>query len=163
MNEPRKLLSRDLKALRYLDALNAGDLEAVSALWQEASHDPELEGMLAELDGALIQEILGEPSDCPARLGRHRLWAVWGAAVGTVAAAGLLAVLAWPRRDTKNPGSNPTISQTGKEVAHQPSHVSPDVTSLLEARGDLDESAMPRFDWPLENLLSASTPLDLLD
>jgi hypothetical protein len=164
MKELRKHLRRDLKALRYLDALNAGDLEAVSALWEEASHDPELERMLAELDGAMFQEILGNPSSLPERLGRRRRrWAVWGGAVGTLAAACLLAMLAWPWRDTKNQGSNPPVSQTGIEVAHQPSDVSHDLTPLLGARRDLDESAMPRFVWPLENLLSASTPLDLLD
>ena len=164
MKEPRNHLPRDLKALRYLDALNAGDLEAVSALWEEASRDPELERMLVEIDGAMFQEIPGNPSSLPERLGRRRRrWAVWGVAVGTLAAACLLAILAWPRRDTKNQGSNPPVSQTGKEVAHQPSDVSHDLTSLLGARRDLDEAAMPRFVWPLENLLSASTPLDLLD
>jgi hypothetical protein len=164
MKEPRKHLPRDLEALRYLDALNACDLEAVSALWEEASHDPELERMLAELDGAMFQEILGNPSSFPERLGRRRRrWVVWGGAVATLAAACLLAVLAWPRRNTQNQGSNPPVSQAGKEIAHQPSDVSHDLTSFLGARRDLDEAAMPQFVWPLENLLSASTPLDLLD
>jgi hypothetical protein len=33
MKELREHLRSDLKALRYLDALSAGDLEEVSALW----------------------------------------------------------------------------------------------------------------------------------
>ncbi len=49
MKAPQSRLASDLRALRYLDALNAGDLEAVSDLWEEASHDPELERILAEL------------------------------------------------------------------------------------------------------------------
>ena len=163
MKEPRNHLAGDLKALRYLDALNAGDLETVSALWEEATHDPELERMLAELDDATFQEMLGNSSVLPEGLGRRRRWAVWGGAVGSVAAACLLAILAWPRHDTKEQGPNPPPSQTGKEVAHQPPSVSRDLTPLLGARRDLDEAAMPRFVWPLENLLSASTPLDLLD
>jgi hypothetical protein len=56
MSEPRNHLPRDLKALRYLDALEAGELEAVAALWEEASGDPELERLLAELDEALFLE-----------------------------------------------------------------------------------------------------------
>jgi hypothetical protein len=164
MKEPRKHLPLDLKALRYLDALNAGDLEAVSTLWEEASHDPELERMLVELDGAMFQEFLGNQSSLPEQLGRRqRRWAVWGGAVATLAAACLLAILAWPPRDTKNPGPNPPMSQTGKDVARRSSDVSHDVTPLLEARRDLDVAAMPRFVWPLENVLSVSTPLDLLD
>jgi hypothetical protein len=59
MNEPRNHLPHDLKALRYLDALDAGDLEAVAALWEEASLDPELERLLAELDQVLFLEEAG--------------------------------------------------------------------------------------------------------
>src|SRR5262245_40173920 len=59
MKEPRNHLPRDLKVLRYLDALNAGDLEAVAVLWEEASRDPQLERMLTELDGALFVEEAG--------------------------------------------------------------------------------------------------------
>jgi hypothetical protein len=164
MKEPRNHLPGDLKALRYLDALNAGDLETVSALWDEASHDPELERILAELDGATFQEMLGNASVRPERLRRQRRrWAVWGGAVGSVAAACLLAILGWPRHDTKKSGPNPAPIQTGKDVAHQPPSVSRDLAPLLSARRDLDEAAMPRFVWPQENLLSASTPLNLLD
>ena len=164
MKEPRNHLSRDLKVLRYMDALNAGDLEAVSALWEEASRDAELERMLVELDVAMFQEIPGNPSSLPQPFGRRRRrWAVWGVAVGTLAAACLLAILAWPWRDTKNQGSRPPINRSGNGVAHRPADVSHDVTSLLVVRRDLDEAAMPGFVWPLENRLSASTRLDLLD
>jgi hypothetical protein len=150
--------------MRYLDALDAGDLEAVAALWEGASHDPELERRLAELDGAMLEEILGNAGARPERRGRRRpRWAVWGGAVGTMAAAGLLAILAGPRRETHGPGSNPPLRPTAEVVAHQPSADSQGPTPLLRSRRDLDEAALPRFVWPLENLLSASTPLDLLD
>src|SRR5262245_15777183 len=59
MREPTNHLPRDLQGLRYLDALDSGDLETVAALWEEASRDPELERMLAELDGALFVENAG--------------------------------------------------------------------------------------------------------
>ena len=65
MKEPRNHLPRDLEALRYLDALNAGDLEAVSALWEDASHDPELERMLAELDAGDVPGDSGQPGLAP--------------------------------------------------------------------------------------------------
>jgi hypothetical protein len=163
VKEPRKHLHGDLKALRYLDALNAGDLEAVSCLWEEACHDPVLERMLAELDGAMFQEIAGNPSSVPEQLGRpRRRWAVGVVAIGTLAAACLLATLAWPPRDTKRQGSNFPVTQTGKEIAHQSRDVSHDLAPLLAARRDLDDAAIPRFVWPLENPLSAST-LNLVD
>ena len=166
MKAPQNDLASDLRALRYLDALNAGDLEAVSDLWQEASHDPELERILAQLDEAMFEEIPGKRSSLPERPGRRqrrRRWAVWGGAVGSVAAACLLVILAWPGHDPKNLNSNPSSNQAGKEVAHQPPSVSRDLTPLLGARRDLDEAAMPGFVWPQENLLSVSTPLNLLD
>ena len=165
MKEPRNHLPRDLKALRYLDALNAGDLEAVSALWEDASHDPELERMLAELDAAMFREIPGNPSSLPERLGRRwRRWAVWGGAVGTLAAACLLAILAWPRRDTQRPGLESSRQARPGKRSHTNRRTSPTTSPRYSsARRDLDEAAMPGFVWPLENPLSASTPLDLLD
>ena len=164
MNEPRNHLPRDLKVLRYLDALNSGDLEAVAALWEEASNDPELEQMLAEIDGAMFTEIPGNPTSLPKRLARRpRRWALWGIAAGSSAAAGLLAVFAWPRLANQDHGSKRAINQTETGVVHHSSNVSGDLTSLLEVRRDLHEAELPRFVWPLENLLSASTPLDQLD
>jgi hypothetical protein len=47
----------DEVGLRLLDALDAGDLDAVAALWERAAADPELEGVLGELtDGLAVQE-----------------------------------------------------------------------------------------------------------
>ena len=158
MKEPRNHLPRDLKALRYLDALNAGDLEAVSALWEEASHDPELERMLAELDGACLgrsratrarspngSEAL--PADAePAAAGR-----VWVGAVVALAAACLLAILAWPWRDTKNPVSSSPMNRDPRIRSHPDRRTSPtSVTPLRQYRRDLEEAEMPTFNWPLE-------------
>jgi hypothetical protein len=97
------------------------------------------------------------------RLRPRSRWADWSYVAGAVAAACLLAILVWPQRGTKKPDPNPTQIQPGKVVAHQPPSVPLDLTPLLGARRDLDEAAMPRFVWPQENLLSASTPLYLLD
>jgi hypothetical protein len=164
MKEPRNHLPRDLKALQYLDALDAGDLEAVSTLWEEASHDPELERMLAELDGAMFGEVLGNPRSLPELLGRRRRrWGVWGGAVVALAAACLLAILAWPWRDTKNPVPSSPMRQTADHVALRPPDVSPGVTPLLQARRDLEAVELPAFNWPLENSLSTLTPLDVFD
>jgi hypothetical protein len=163
MNEPRNHLPRDLKLLRYLDALNAGDLEAVAALWEEASHDPELEKLLAEFDGAMFTAIPGNPSSRPERLGRTRRLSLWGIAAGSLAAGCLWAILARPPLGIVDHGSKRAMNQTGTEAAHPSADVSRDLTSLLEVRRDPDEAELPRFVWPLENLLSASTPLDRLD
>ena len=164
MNEPRNHLPGDLKALRYLDAVNAGDLEAVASHWEEAADDPQLERILTEIDEATFQEIGGKPSLLCERLARpKRRWAVWIGSAGTLAAASLLAMLAWPPRDTERLGRSPQVRQSGTEVAHQLPRSSRDLSPLLEARRNLDEAAMPGFVWPLENVLSASTPLELLD
>ena len=164
MKEPRRLLPDDLKALRYLDALNAGDLEAVARLWEAAADDPQLERMLTEIDEAVFQEIAVKPSLRSERLAQpKRRWAVWSGSAGTLAAACLLAILAWPRRDTENQGPSPAVSRSGIEIAHQSPGNSRDLSPLLAVRRNLDEAAMPGFVWPLENVLSAATPLDLLD
>jgi hypothetical protein len=164
MTDPRNHLPRDLEALHYLDALHVGDLETVSALWEDAIHEPELERMLAELDGALFEEILGKASALPKRPGRRRhRWAVWSGALGTLAAACLLVILSWQGRETENQGTNPLVKPIRHEVAHQPPEISHDLAPLLRARRDPDDAAIPGFVWPLENVVTASTPLDLLD
>jgi tetratricopeptide (TPR) repeat protein len=56
MSEPRTHLSHDLDALRFLDALDAGDLEAVAALWEKAAHDPALEQVLKEMDEHIFSQ-----------------------------------------------------------------------------------------------------------
>jgi hypothetical protein len=164
MKQSRRHLPGDLKALRYLDALNAGDLEAVACLWEAAADDPELERMLTEIDEALFQEITGKPSLVSKRLRQpERRWAVRSGLAGTLAAACLLAILAWPPRDTDVQRPSPPVNRSGIDVAHEPPRSSRNLSPLLEARRNLDEAAMPGFVWPLENALSASTPLDLLD
>jgi hypothetical protein len=47
---------RERASLRYLDALDAGDLDAVAAIWDEAAGDPALEALLRELDDGLYAE-----------------------------------------------------------------------------------------------------------
>ena len=55
MSELHDHLSHDLKALRYLDALESGDLGTVAAMWEDASRDGELERVLTELDEELFK------------------------------------------------------------------------------------------------------------
>ncbi len=44
-------------ALRYLDALDAGDVGALAAMWEQAAENPQLEQVLGELtDGLAIEE-----------------------------------------------------------------------------------------------------------
>ena len=56
MSRQTDRLWRERTALRYLDALDSGALEAVAAMWEEASADPELEALLRDLDEALSEE-----------------------------------------------------------------------------------------------------------
>jgi hypothetical protein len=185
MNEPRDHLPRDLEALRYLDALHAGDLEAVAALWQEASRDPQLERRLAELDGALFGEIAGangkadaerEPgflpqhladySPLPQRRAARRRWAVVVAVAGGLAAACLLAFFAWAGRGGKPAVLPPPTNNSARQVAPRPPDDDP-IAAGWEYRRVLDGGKLPTFTWPLEETspltVSTSIPSDLLD
>jgi hypothetical protein len=183
MKEPREHLTGDLKALRYLDALNAGDLDAVAALWDEASRNPRLERMLTEIDGALfVEEAEGDrkaeaertrgpiqkplPGDSPATRPLGTRWRRVGV-VGGFAAAGLLAVFAWPGRDASDPAPSPSTI----EFAHEPEHRPPDhddhIAAWQQYRRALDGDELPTFTWPLHETspgpLANAIPPDLLD
>lgn len=56
MSQPRDRFWRERVGVRYLDALDAGDLDTVAALWEEAADDPELEALLHELNDGLYEE-----------------------------------------------------------------------------------------------------------
>jgi hypothetical protein len=55
--------AREWAALRYLDALEAGDLEAVAAFWEQAAADPALERMLGEVTDGVAEEEGLSPAD----------------------------------------------------------------------------------------------------
>jgi hypothetical protein len=50
---------RDWAAIEYLDALDAGDFDALAAFWERAEADPELEALLREIGEDL--EVEGTP------------------------------------------------------------------------------------------------------
>ncbi len=62
MNDHSQRFWRERAALRYLDALDAGDPEALAGLWEQARADPELEALLCELNEGLIAEEILNPS-----------------------------------------------------------------------------------------------------
>jgi hypothetical protein len=86
---------------------------------------------------------------------------------GALAAACLLAVLAWFGRDGKvAPPSLPTSALVEQGSQRPPEDVS-GIAAWLKARRDLDEAESTPFTWPLpeSSPLGASTsiPPDLLD
>jgi hypothetical protein len=186
MKEPRNHLPQDLKALHYLDALNAGDLEAAAALWEEASGDPDLERLLAELDGAIFEENAaanGKPgaervrglmpkhlpggSPWPQPPAARRRWSIWVGVVSALAAACLLAFLAWPRRDGKNPVPGPTTTEIVRQVPPQPPDDPARIAVWRDDQRLADEGGMPTFHWPLPETspvrVLTSIPPDLLN
>ncbi len=57
MTEQEKSVAWAATALRYLDALDAGDVAVLAELWEHAAADPRLEQVLGELtDGLAIEE-----------------------------------------------------------------------------------------------------------
>jgi hypothetical protein len=162
MNDAPSDLHQDLEALRYLDALNSGDLEAVAEIWERASRDPELRQTLVELDGALFVEAQGNASP-PREPSRRRWgrWAVWAGVSGPLAAACLVFLLAWPWR-----GSNEVIPSSVRNQPVQPAlsqqrDGTAGLAALLVLRRTLNDTEMPAFAWPVENTVSTSSPLDL--
>jgi hypothetical protein len=83
-------------------------------------------------------------------------------AVGALAAACLLAVLAWPERDIGKRISSPALHP----VKSQPRDESDGFAAWREARRDPDGAEPPVFTWPLHEtspVRPASIPPDLLD
>ncbi len=60
MNEREREARLDLFAFRYLEAIQAGDLDAVDMLWAEADEDPELETLLHEVNDVLATEMIDQ-------------------------------------------------------------------------------------------------------
>ena len=166
MNERRDYLPRDLETLRYLDALNAGDLEVVAAVWEQASRDPQLERILAELDSALFAEAAGAdgkadvvrgpriapkhlPSGVPTPRPPTTLRRLVGV-VGGLAAAGFIAFCIWPGRDGKNPGASPPANESAHQVTPQPPVANDRIAAWRQYRRVLDGDEMPTFTWPLQ-------------
>jgi hypothetical protein len=93
----------------------------------------------------------------------------WVARVGAaaLAAAGLLAVLAWLGRDGNNVVIGPPSSHPTAKITPRPPEDADGIAILLQALRDLDEADPPTFTWPLPPTppltLAPSIPADLLD
>ena len=111
----------------------------------------------AGLEARLLADI---PAERPTA---RRRWAVAAGLVGALAAACVLALLAWPRRDVqRSPGTSPVVRQ------HTPRPPDDDrIVGWREARQVLDVTATPTFNWPLQETpplrRSTSIPPDLLN
>ena len=102
------------------------------------------------------------------RLGPHRAIQPWrtpwlmGA---SLAAACLLAALAWPRPEVENPA--PDTSQSAPRVTLHPPDDPSGGAAWLSARSGLDGTQAPTFHWPIQEtaslMVSSPVPPDLLD
>src|SRR5262245_65476263 len=89
----------------------------------------------------------------------RRRRAVWVGAAGALAAACLLAVLAWLGRGGKDP--SPPTNPSAHQAIPRPPDDSAGTAEWLEARRVLDGAEPPAFTWPLPEAppLRASTSL----
>jgi hypothetical protein len=97
----------------------------------------------------------------------RRRWAGWVGVAGAVAAACLLAVLAWPRREARDPAPRPPANGIAHQVAPRSPADAADLTAWRETRRILDGAEMPPFTWPLPEpwsvRVSNAIPPDLLN
>ena len=175
MNRPGNSLPQDLAALRYLDSVDAGDLETVAALWNAASRDPNLERMLTELDSALADEETGASRKSATRSIRrtdqlaptrgHSTF--WLGAVAGLATVCLLSVLVWlggrgMNRVVVNPNHDSNPPSTPGPLQEFPAN-----SAWHQARHAVDGAETPVFAWPIQETpppaVSTSIPADLLD
>jgi hypothetical protein len=115
----------------------------------------------ADLEARLLATI---PAAVP---GPRRHPAVWVGVGGALAAACLLAVLAWSGRDGERPVPSPPTSASALQAPSRPPDGAAGLPVWLEARRNPDGPDMPPFTWPLEEKsafkVSTSIPPDLLD
>jgi hypothetical protein len=137
------------------------DDDLMSRLVFEA-RDPTIEprpGHVAELR-VLILSRLGPPRS--GWLLRTRLLVV-----AAVAAACLVAVLAWPQGGSKGRAPGASGQQPPGQIVTRPREDPTSITAWGNVRRDLNLAEMPGFSWPLQksSCLSRSTsiPADLLD
>lgn len=110
-------------------------------------------------DGLEARLLAAIPADRPA----PRRRAVRAGAAVALVAAGVLAVLGWPRHDGADPVPVPEQSESVPRVTPLPSDDSDGVPASWPARRLLGDTDPPSFNWPVENMLTSSIPPDLLD
>jgi hypothetical protein len=100
------------------------------------------------------------------RLSPPRRWAVRVGLAGVLAAACLLAVLAWQGHEGKDPIANPANHDSAHQVTPRPPDNDARIAAWQESRRVLDDPQMPPFAWPLEETspitVVSSIPPDLL-
>ncbi len=175
MTPSRKRLSHDREVLHYLDALDAGDLEAVAAAWERASTDPELEAMLREVDqelaagnGSLVHGRL-ETVDTSVRLQAYELslsnrrrWRRTTGVICALAAACLLALLAW-----KGLPGDRGLKEENKVLLTGSTASNDDASALPMVVQSNSQGSLTHFAWPVEERsplrVGSAVPPDLLN
>jgi hypothetical protein len=97
----------------------------------------------------------------------RRRWALWAGVAGALAAACLLAVLAWRGRHDNGPAPGPQKTESARHARPRPPDDSDAIAAWREARRVVDGEELPPFTWPLEEPapvgVAASTHPDLFE
>ncbi|HZU36623.1 MAG TPA: hypothetical protein VFA18_11970 [Gemmataceae bacterium] len=168
MSSFRDQVRRDVRAAAYLDALDAGDLQTIATLWDEASHDSELEHLLAEVDARVFVEEAQTPAVRPAEVPAPgaKPW-LWLSVLGGVAAACALAIFLWPRPQPENPTRDQArTTHPAPPSPHPLAHAPADVARWQAPARMLSGAETTTFIWPVQGppfRVGSAIPPDLLE
>jgi hypothetical protein len=166
MSSDQDQLRLDRMAVRYLEAVEQGDLDTIAGLWADAADDPEVVLLLEELNEALTVT----PRSVRRRVG------IGLAAFGAAACvAACFAALFWTfgeRRQAIGPKHDPPSPRVVVEASSCPGGAMPiaavsKVSRFALLNADLQGAEMPAFAWPFEESrlgrASPTIPAELLN
>jgi hypothetical protein len=111
-------------------------------------------------DGLEARLLSGIPNQL---LAPRRRWPIWVGVAGVLAAACLLVVLTWPRRDRKEPIPSVPRNEIVRGAVPRAPDDSDSLAAWREAHRTLDGEQIPAFNWPLAETSSVTISTAISD